>query len=119
MKLTRLCHCAALLLVAAMQGGCGGGADPGLEPDTGPPVVVVPVGEPVTQTIGASGGTVQATSSGVKVSLSFPAGTLAADTTVTITPQVLAAGDVASVKLAPGGLVFAKPVTVVLEYPAS
>lgn len=105
-----------LLAAALALPGCGGGDTP---PDSGPPPVeVAPVGPPVTQTVGAAGGTVLATASGVKVSLSIPDGALAADTTVSITPLAPAAGDVVSVKLAPGGIYFAKPVTVVLEYPA-
>ena len=73
---------------------------------------------PVTKTVGAAGGTVLATASGVKISLSIPAGALPSDTAVSITPLTPVAGDVVSVRLAPGGIIFAKPVTVVLEYPA-
>jgi len=111
-------HAAASFVVALLLAGCGGGgggADPGTDTPT---VQAAPVGDPVVQTVGAGGGTVEATASGVKVRLSFPAGALAANTAITVTPQALAAGEVASMKLAPGGVFFAKPVTVVLEYPA-
>ncbi|CAD5370999.1 hypothetical protein RA210_U140018 [Rubrivivax sp. A210] len=106
---------AGALALALLAGGCGGGSSSDPAPT---PAVSVPIGPPVTQTVGTAGGTVQATASGVKVSLSIPDGALASDTVVSITPLAPAAGDVVSVSLAPGGFVFAKPVTVVLEYPA-
>jgi TolB protein len=106
-----------LLFVAGALALAGCGGDGGAA-ESPPPVETVPVGTAVTQTIGTTGGTVQATASGMKISLSFPDGALAADTVVTLTPQAPAQGDVVSVKLAPGGTFFAKPVTVVLEYPA-
>jgi hypothetical protein len=114
--LARTLMLAGTLALAALAVGCGGGG--GGADEAPPPVVSVPIGPPVTQTVGAAGGTVLATASGMKVSLSIPDGALASDTAVTITPQAPAAGDVVSLKLAPGGIFFAKPVTLVVEYPA-
>jgi hypothetical protein len=101
-----------LWLVGALSlAACGGGG-------SDPPPDPTPAGEPVTQTVGTAGGTVQAATLGGKVRLVFPAGAVASDTAVTITPVTPASGDVLSVKLRPAGVSFAKPVTVVLEYPA-
>lgn len=106
-------------LLAAALGlpGCGGGDTP---PDSGPPPVVVapPVGDPVSQTVGTAGAIMRATASGMAVTLTIPDGALPANTVLTLTPQAPAVGEVASVKLSPGGLFFAKPITVVLQYPA-
>jgi hypothetical protein len=103
----------ALLLAGAMAlSACSGGSDA-----SDPPPAAAPLGDPVTQTVGTAGGTVQATTLDAKLKLVFPAGALAADTAVTITPVTPATGDVVSVKLRPAGVFFAKPVTVVLEYP--
>ncbi|MBK7613768.1 MAG: PD40 domain-containing protein [Vitreoscilla sp.] len=105
-----------LLAAALALPGCGGGDTP---PDSGPPpVVVAPVGDPVTQTVGTAGGTMRATASGMAVTLTIPDGALPTNTVLTLTPQAPAVGEVASVKLSPGGLFFAKPITVVLQYPS-
>ena len=106
-----------MLLVACGGGGSSGGGDTGTPAEPPPVVLTGPLGDAVTQTIGAAGGTVDATTLGVKVHVSFPAGALAADAAVRITPLVAAAGDWVAVKLEPAGVFFAKPVTVVLEFP--
>ena len=98
----------------SILGACGGGSSSAVSGN--PPATVL--GDTVLKTISATGGTVEAVSSGVKVSLIFPVGALVADTVVKVTPQTPAAGDFFSVKLEPGDTIFKQPVTVVLEYPA-
>ena len=102
----------ALALAASLLAACGGGDD-STPADAGPVL-----GDPVTQTVSAAGGTVEATTLGVKVSVTFPKDAFAADTTVKVTPQQPAAGESVRVKLEPGGVFFARPATVVLSYPA-
>ena len=104
----------ALALATALLAACGGGD----YVNTTPPVVADTLGDPVTQTVGAAGGKVEATSLGITVSLVFPKDALAADTVVKVTPQQPATGESVRVKLEPGGMFFAQPVTVLLSYPA-
>jgi hypothetical protein len=112
---------ALALACAWMLAACGGSDDSSVPPVVVPPPPGLsgPLGAPVTQTVTPAGGTVVATTLGVKVSLIFPQDAVAADTVVTITPQTPAASDFVSVKLEPGGVFFAHPVTAVLEFPAA
>ncbi len=108
---------AAALLAALALAACGGGDY--VAPATPQAVKLSgPLGDPVTQTVGAAGGTLDATTLGVKVHFAFPAGALSADTLVKVTPVAPVAGDFVSLKLEPGSLVFARPVTVTMELPA-
>lgn len=83
----------AAMLLAVLALAASGGGDY-VAPSTPEPVKLSgPLGDPVTQTVGAAGGTLDATTLGVKVHFAFPAGALSADTLVKVTPTSPAAGD--------------------------
>jgi len=98
---------------AALLSACSSGGD---SSETTP--ASAPLGDAVTHSVGSAGGEVEATTLGVKMRLNIPRDALAADTTIKLTPVAPRAGDIASVRLEPAGVFFAKPVSVVLEYPA-
>ena len=81
---------AALLLSA-----CGGGGSD----DTAQAQPEMTLGEPVSKTLGATGGSIELTTWGVKVTVTVPKDALAADTPLRITPEQPRAGD--SVRLKP------------------
>jgi ZU5 domain len=113
----RIC---ALVLAGAWCVGCS--SDNGAEPDDGGADVATPTGDSApasddaataTQTIGAAGGVVAAPG----IDLTIPAGALASDTTISITPNAgpVPTGYTALSRLyafGPDGTVFLKPVTV-------
>jgi hypothetical protein len=102
--------CAALGLVA-----CGGGGGDGPAPAEPP---VVPLGDPVTTTLGPAGGSVAFTASGVAGSLAIPAGALAADTAITVTPVAPGAEEWARVNVSGIDTVLEQPATLTLTLPA-
>lgn len=82
-------------------------------------VAVTTVGEPTgmaaTQMVGASGGTLR--SADGKLELIVPAGALAADTALTVTPiSVTAPGGVKAWRLGPEGTTFSKPASVKISF---
>jgi hypothetical protein len=101
------------LIVAAATwlAACGGGGGDAAAPDT------VPVGDPGTKTLGAAGGGLAVTTRGMTVTLTEPPNALEADTVSTVTPDQPAQGEVLRLKLRPAGLVFTKPVTMVVQFP--
>lgn len=104
---------AALLGILAGCGG-GGGAEP-TEPTTSEPVLP---GPPVTATIGAAGGEIRFTASGVAGRLQIPAGALAAESAITVTPLAAATGEWARLDLSGIDAVLERPATLTLTLPA-
>ena len=100
----------ALSIVLAACGSGGGS-------DDAPAATGNAVGEPVAKTIGPAGGSMATTTQGLGVTLTIPAGALAADTVLTVTPVAAPAGETLRLLVQPAGLVFAKPVTVTVQYP--
>lgn len=92
-------------------GGDGNGAAPGVPP-------VVPLGDPVTATLGPAGGSVAFTASGVAGSLGIPAGALDTDTTITVTPVAPGAEEWARVDVSGIGTVLEQAATLTLTLPA-
>ena len=115
---------AALLLTLATVTACGGGGDGGetsssTETSTATPAataVGTPTGSATSATIGAAGGTVS-TPDG-KMTVTIPAGALAADTVIGIEPLTnMAHGKVgAAYRLTPHGQRFLQPVTLTFAY---
>ena len=111
-----------ILLALATLAGCGdsGGGPDGGGGGTVPPPTRTPVGtttgSPTSQNIGPAGGTL--TAAGGAVSLTVPAGALAANTDISIqavTPQ--APGAIGSSwRLLPEGVQFSAPVTLTFRY---
>jgi hypothetical protein len=119
MRPSPLARLLTLLAVSAGLVSCGGGGGTDPSPHHTPPThtpVGVPIGGPVTQTVGAGGGTV--TSSDGVLALVIPAGALTGSSDITIqriTAQAPGAtGD--GYRLTPEGLIFAQPVTLRLAY---
>lgn len=110
----------ALLVLASCSsssnesGGAGGPAAVDATPAiTG---VGAPIGEPVTQTIGPAGGALASPDG--KLQLVVPAGALAADTAITMTPiEATGPGAFAAWRFGPEGTTFATPAT--LRFAAS
>lgn len=110
-------HWAAAVATTLILVACGGG---GGVPTVAPSVGFVPtgpVGVAVNKSIGAAGGSLDISSQGIQITLSIPAGALAAETTLTVTPVAPAPGESVRLVLQPAGLVFNLPVTVTLLYP--
>lgn len=111
---------AALLAfgAAACSGGGGGGGSNNPPPGAVPKATAVgaPTGVVTSATIGAAGGDV--TSGDGKVTVTVPAGALAADTAIGIQPiENNAHGGLGSgYRFTPDGQVFAQPVTVTFAY---
>jgi hypothetical protein len=76
----------------------------------------IPVGDPVTKTIGISGGSLA--SEDGRIQLDIPAGSLAGNTDISIQPVTNEApgGIGLSYQLLPEGIVFNKPVTIMFHY---
>jgi hypothetical protein len=68
MNFTGYRHAFVWLLTAVLLTGCGGG-----DSSTPSPPPTAPLGDTVSQTVGASGGTVDAVKLGAKVHVTFPA----------------------------------------------
>lgn len=112
-----------MLLLAPCQGTTVDSESPAdfdTGPDTEAPaegVTSVPIGAPVTATIGADGGTIRAEADGTAWTLDVPAGALDAPVAITMTPVELADLDGPldglglGVLLGPDGLVFEPPAT--------
>jgi hypothetical protein len=109
-------------VLAAAMAGCssGSGDDPVAPP---PPVVqpppppLPPVGTVVSQTIGAAGGTMNAVSSDVAVTLTVPANAVDGNVVFTITPVAPAPGERMRLRISPSGVQFAAPVQVSFTWP--
>lgn len=107
-----------LFLVLWGCGGGGGGNNPGA--GAPPTPTSFPAGTPngpaTTGTLGPAGGTL-ATADG-KITLTFPAGALAADTTIEIQPITNTApgGLGTAYRLSPGGTTFANPVQITFPF---
>ncbi len=82
-----------------------------------PTPIGIPLGSPTTATIGAAGGTI--TSSDGTVSVTIPAGVLAADTTISVQAITNNApgGLGTAYRLGPSGMHFSSPVTLQFSYP--
>lgn len=110
------------IAVAGGLAACGSGSGSGSDPKGGAKPVPVATavgtinGTATSATVGAGGGTV-ATADG-KVKLTFPAGALTADTTISIQPLTNNApgGIGAAYRLEPSGQTFAQPVTLTFAY---
>ena len=74
-------------------------------------------GASITQLIGASGGVVTLGSNGLKATITFPVGALSANTAITMQSLPPAAGETLRLSIHPAGIVFAQPVTAMIEYP--
>jgi hypothetical protein len=102
------------LLLATAIAGCGGGDD-GPAPTPVTPPTIQPPGVPVSATIGAAGGELAFTASGISGTLRFPAAALAADTVVTVTPLAPSAGEWARVSIDGPVGVLQEPATLTLR----
>lgn len=109
---------ALCVLLAACGSGGDGGADPGAGTPPVAPPPAAPVGDPVSATVGAAGGSVDFTASGVAGSLSFPAGALASATAITVTPVAPAEGEWARLEVSGLDGVLEQPATLTLTLPA-
>lgn len=109
-----------LLLIAALSscGGSGGGG--GNTPQPQPPVVMPPPA-PVTQTVGAAGGTINGP---MGVSVTIPPNALGADTQITVAVDATGAPALPSaglaigplISLTPHGTTFGAPITVSVPF---
>ena len=100
------------LLAALLVAGCGGGGD-----DAPAPPPPVPVGDPVSATLGAAGGEIRFTASGVAGRLEIPAGVLATEIAITVTPRAPQAGEWARVSITGTEATLETPATLTLELP--
>ncbi|MCB9603970.1 MAG: hypothetical protein H6720_26925 [Sandaracinus sp.] len=111
---------AALVLLCACEGSSSGVVpDAGLSPsDGGAFASETLVGEPVTETLGAAGGSLELTHEGVRWRFEVPAGALERDVAITMTParfEGLGEAPSPGVHFDPSGLVFATPATLHAE----
>ena len=114
--LHRLLAGVLLLLLASCGGDSGdGGAPPG---PSAPPATPAP-GTPVSATIGATGGSLSFSASGVPSTLTVPAGVLLADTQITVTPVAPQAGEWARIRIDGPTRVVEQPLTWTLQLPAT
>jgi hypothetical protein len=121
-KIVTLIYTTLVFFLAIAQGcssGGGSSSNPSGQTTTPNPVATAvgsPVGSAATATIGPSGGTV--TSLDSKLTVSIPAGALAADTVIGIEPITNNAhGGVGSAyRLTPDGQIFSQPVQLTFSY---
>ncbi len=122
-KSIALIICALLMMMLLACGG-GGGGDAVAPPTPAPPPAAepltteagIPMGVPVSTTIGPAGGTLS--SSDGRVQITVPAGAVAADTVFTITPLTNPADNaMATFKLEPDGMTFTSPLTLTFSAP--
>lgn len=124
MKLKRLLSIGVLFCIPVVMSACGGAGDTGGDPPpaaTATPAptataVGTPTGDPVSATIGRSGGSLS--SADGKIVLTVPAGALAADTVIGIQPLTnMAHGRIgAAYRLTPDRQQFQTPVTLTFPY---
>lgn len=103
-----------MLLILVLSGCAPGNFHPSKPPKPSPVGAIV--GDPVSATIGAAGGSI--TSADKRITVTIPAGALAADTAIGVQPieNTDAAGFGMAYRLTPDGQKFAKPVTVAFTY---
>lgn len=110
---------AGVVLLAVMLGACGGNTVPTPPPDNPPTVTApgTPVGNPVTQTIGAAGGTIQTVDG--KIQITVPAGALTSSTQLTLQPvtQALPGGLGLAYELSPQNVTFSQPLQIRFQPP--
>lgn len=106
-----------VVIASGLLAACGGGGGDPADGPASPPVQAAPLGNPVTATVGAAGGTVAFAASGVVATLSFPAGGLESDTAVTVTPLAPAADEWARVQIDGPAGVLETPATLTLHLP--
>ncbi len=115
--------CLLLAAITFALAGCGGGGGSGTSGGNGgssgqpiPTGIGESLGAPVSKVIGADGGSLS--SADGRLSVSVPAGALAADTPIAIEPitDMTREGQGTAYRLTPHGEIFAQPVTLSFNY---